>query len=139
MPILTGTDESYDSLRPYLPEDARAILDKELPRIQKRIEGEIDAFTSSFSERIAAEVAKVTNEINAELQAANAKLVEIAADIKANGANPALLAANAKALQDEVTAYKQKWEGMGRKVQGAILSAANAAGLKIPISTSGTP
>ena len=49
MPFPIGREESYDILRPFLPEDAKRVLEKEIPRIRKQIDGEIDDFVNALS------------------------------------------------------------------------------------------
>lgn len=135
MPPLVGREESYDSLRPYLPEDAKSILEKELPRIRKQIDGEIEDFAKSFGDYIKTEVTKVSQEIEKETKEAQVRLDKILVEIGAAAAGGAALGVQAKKLQDEVEAYKQKWENMGKTTRKAILTAAKATGIPIPIST----
>lgn len=135
MAILIGRDESYDSLRPYLPEDAKAVLEKELPRIRKSIEGEIDDFTKSFGEQIKAQMEEQKAAIAKDSADASGRLTELLQNVTVNAGDAAKLAQNAKELQAEITAYRQKWEGMGKSVQDAVLNAARSIGVPIPPTT----
>lgn len=134
MPFPIGREESYDTLRPFLPEDAKRVLEKEIPRIRKQIDGEIDDFVNALSEQIQKEAAQMAKEIEEESTKSTEALGAILSKLNANAADSKVLIASAEALKAEVTAYKNKWESMGKNVQKAVLLAAKSVGLPVPSS-----
>ena len=133
MPFPIGREESYDILRPFLPEDAKRVLEKEIPRIRKQIDGEIDDFVNALSEHIQKQAAEMAKEIEDESKKSTEALDAILSDLNKN-ADAKVLIASAEALKAEVTAYKNKWASMGKNVQKAVLLAAKSVGLPVPTS-----
>lgn len=132
MPYPIGRQESYDSLRPYLPEDAKAILEKEIPRIRKQIDGEIDDFVKGLGTYIKSQVEAASKEIEGEAKKTSDRIAKILADLNANGGNATKLAAATTELQKELDDYKAKWQKLGETVQKCALTAVRAAGVPIP-------
>lgn len=127
-----GRQESYDSLRPYLPQDAQRVLDKEIPRIRKQIDSEIDDFVKSLGSYLKDQVDAETKSIGDEASAAMKKLDSILADVSAAGGDPQKLAAATADLKTAIKAYQDKWENMGKSVQKVALLAAKSMGIPIP-------
>jgi len=128
MPYPIGRQESYDSLRPYLPEDAKAILEKEIPRIRKQIDVEIDEFVKGLGSYIKLQAEAASKEIESEAKDSGVRMDKIISDLKAIGCDHAKLAGD---LQRELDAYKAKWQKFGEAIQKAALTAAKAAGVPI--------
>ena len=75
----------------------------------------------------------MAKEIEDESKKSTEALDAILSDLNKN-ADAKVLIASAEALKAEVTAYKNKWESMGKNVQKAVLLAAKSVGLPVPTS-----
>lgn len=129
-----GRQESYDSLRPYLPEGAKAILEKEIPRIRKQIDGEIDDFVKQLSQYIKQQVEAASKEVEEESKLSSKRLDTILIELRKDGLDTSKLSSAATELQKEIENYRTKWQKLGETVQRAALTAAKAAGVPIPVA-----
>jgi hypothetical protein len=119
----------YDAIRSYVPEDAKRVLDEQVPVIRQRVADEIDAFTESLS----TDIKKVLDE-NAEEQTQHLRDLRatIAPTLTALGAGSPELKETAKALQEALDAYESKFKTCGHAARSAVNGVAKAYG--IPLS-----
>jgi hypothetical protein len=121
-------DEYFASIRGYLPEAAKNVLDQEIPRIREQVRRDIDDFGKQLQDWLAKEVDSALDAQKKIIDAAR-EVVELElAQIKTLAA-PAgdALASHAGKLKQAIADYEQHWRGMGEKVRGAAVAAIGKA------------
>lgn len=139
MPILIGKEETYASLRPFLPEDAKRILEEQIPKIQSQVDAEIDRFVQGISEHLQQQLEQLAAAAQTDATNAQRKLDDIMANLARSQNDGAELIKAATELRSVVQAYNDKWTGLGQNVRKAALTAARSVGLPIPDLTNLLP
>ncbi|MFA6561275.1 MAG: hypothetical protein WCV00_05150 [Verrucomicrobiia bacterium] len=132
MPLLFK-EEYFATVRPYLPEDARRILDNQLPAIKKSIEAEVDKFAKTLGEEVKKEVEDFQKGLVQQQEEFLKKVTANFAEAVKKGASPDEIAAAGKALQTAVDDYKNQVKGWGETARKTLLMAVKAAGIPIPL------
>ena len=122
-------DEKYfDSIVAYLPEDAKAILNSEVPRIRQQVIEEVQKFGEevgkSLQEKIDALIAE--RGIESEVELLKKKLTDLKGD--PSGA----LASSVETLKAELDEFKAKWKGVGKSLHEAAVLAVRSFGIPLP-------
>jgi hypothetical protein len=127
-------DEKYfQAIRPYVPEEARRLLDEQVPAIQKEISSEIDHFAKRLADDVTAEVTAFSKEQADEMNTILAKLAEVSANLAKAQPDPKELATQAATLQASVKAFEDRTKKAGETFRKLALTAARSAGLPIPL------
>jgi hypothetical protein len=119
----------YDAIRSYVPEDAKRVLDEQVPVIRQKISEEIDAFTESLSADIKKSLEESAEEQAQSLRDLRATFTPYLADLSAG--SPEMKEA-AKALHEALDSYESKFKSAGNTARNAINGVAKAYG--IPLS-----
>ena len=126
-------ERAYESIRGYLPEDAKAVLGEQVPQIEQFIDEELAKFGSELAEYIAAEVAQLLEAAQRDaLRSHNdvvAAMGELRAEVVAN--DTALERAVAK-LERSLDDYEHGYRAMGESVRQVVIAAMRAAGIPVP-------
>ena len=126
-------DEKYfQAVRPYVPEEARRLLDEQVPVIQSEISKEIDQFADRLAKDITAEVTAYGNAQATELNSILARLAEVSASLAKQQPDTQQLATQAATLQASVKAFEDRNRQAGETFRKLALTAARATGLPIP-------
>ncbi|HUG11638.1 MAG TPA: hypothetical protein VMM36_11520 [Opitutaceae bacterium] len=132
----------YNAIRPYMHEDARRVLDQEIPEINKRVDESLDAFVRSYADQVKKEVDGLLAATQAELTTHVANINTTLDRITTSSTAPRL-AKLATELQAEVTAFETKYRGWGETLRksalGSLKAAATAAGFPPGILGDGAP
>jgi len=124
-------DKYFNAVRPYMPEEARRVLDDQVPVIRKQVSEEIDEFAKNLAGEIQQELTAFKEEQVKELNGITDRLTQLAAQVGAV-TNVTSLKEQAGALQTEIKAFRDRNEQIGQGIRRAAISAARAAGLPIP-------
>jgi hypothetical protein len=119
----------YDAIRSYVPEDAKRVLDEQVPVIRQKISEEIDAFAESLSADIKKTLDDSAKEQTEALRVLRATFATEVAAISAHH-DPALKNA-AKALNDAIDSYQAKFASLGATARTAVAGVAKAYGLPL--------
>lgn len=130
--ILIGSEDTYQSLVSFMPEDARKVLDTEIPRIRKQVSDDIDKFVTSIGIQMQAEFTKVAESVRKESEAPLASLDKIKESLASNTAKAEDLARAADNLRKLAQEYQDKWTNVGATIRTTAITAARAAGLPVP-------
>lgn len=130
--ILIGSEDTYQSLAPYMPEEARRVLEIEIPKIRKQVSDDIDNFVTSVGAQIQAEFTRVSEAVRKESEAHVASLDKIKESLASNTAKAEDLARAADNLRKLAQAYQDKWTSVGTTIRTTAITAARAAGIPIP-------
>jgi hypothetical protein len=128
-PIL---ESHFDSIRAYVPEEARRVLDTNVERVREEISVEIDAFAKSLATEIETKLANEAKQLEDDFGSLKKKSADLLAQANTAAPNPAQLLALASQLDEEVKAFNAKWKGLGEKARQAVIGAARSAGIPIP-------
>lgn len=130
--IFIGSEDTYQSLVPYMPEDARRILENEIPRIRKQVSDDIDNFVKGVGDQMHAEFTKASETVRKESEAHLASLDKIKESLASNTAKADDLARAADNLRKLAQAYQDKWTSVGTTIRTTAIAAARAAGIPVP-------
>lgn len=129
-------EDYYTAIRPYIPEDAKAVLETQVPEIQKKVAGEIKEFADSFAAEIAKEAEKELQAALAEMATLRTAIAATTSQLAAANIPPATLAAETAKLQQQLADYNARFVGWGETLRKATLTAlkatAAASGLSLP-------
>src|SRR5262245_15088827 len=119
----------FDSVRSYMPEGAKAVLDAEIPRIRETIKKDVEEFADHMGRYLKAEIDKVTAEqaTLVELQLANIKQQLTTLESKAPED------AAVKALRESIDKYESQWTKLGESVKAAAVAAMKSMGIPLPL------
>src|SRR5687768_11206502 len=122
-------DRYFDSIREYVPEDAKAVLDRQIPAIRDEVKRSVDDFGKQLGDFVHKRIADLTIEQEREARDARVQYERALGDLKTQaGVDPAKIAA----LEQAITAYEERWRGLGEKIKGAALLAVRSTGIPIP-------
>jgi transposase-like protein len=108
--------ESYfQSIREYMPQDAQAALDRQLPVIRQQVQQEIVAFGDSLRSYVEAEVAAATKRQQDELSSTLAGIKTLLEGIKT-----APDSSKVDSLASEIDAFEQKYRGLGESTRSLV-------------------
>lgn len=125
--------KTYDTVRPYMDEEARRILDQQVPQIRADIENEVTAFAASLRDQIKTGLDKEQVELDRQLAALTAQIDTLLKHIDQAASSTALTAERQK-LQDQIAAYKNQARQLGGNLRGVVLNAVRVAGIPVPPS-----
>ena len=123
-------DEKYfSSINAYLPEDAKQILAAEVPKIQAAIAADVDSFGKTLADNVQREFQSA---LDVHVKGSADALVQLR--LTAESLTKVKGAALTKAVDDlksSITAYEDKWKGLGATLQASVLKAVRATGLPV--------
>lgn len=129
MPTLFESKD-FQSIQPYLPEDARKVLDAELPKIREQAIKQIDEFAESLVTELTRQLKELADRDVAELKTAQDKLKgDLAAFIKANPTDP--LSQGASALKAAVEEHEKRFCRAGEALRQTVVTTLQAHGLPV--------
>ena len=130
MPTLFEAKD-FQSIQPYLPDDAKRILDVELPKIRDAAIEQIDQFAESLVNEMSRKLEELAAQEKAELVASRDKLTkELAAFVATMVPSPALTKAAAD-LQSAVTEHEKRFSKAGELLRQTVVTALQAQGLPV--------
>ena len=122
-------ERAYESIRGYMPEDARQILNDQIPRIEQFIDDELTKFGVELSEFIGAEVDRLLLDSQESAHRSHNELIAAIGEIRADvAANDAVLERAVARLERSLDDYERRFEALGEGVRRAVILAARAAG-----------
>lgn len=126
-------ERAYESIRGYMPEDAREILNQQIPRIEQFIDDELTKFGVELSEFIGAEVDRLLLDAQESAHRSHNELIAAIGEIRADvAANDAVLERAVARLERSLDDYERRFEELGEGVRRAVILAARAAGIPVP-------
>lgn len=126
-------ERAYESIRGYMPEDAREILNEQIPRIEQFIDDELTKFGVELSEFIGAEVDRLLLDSQESAHRSHNELIAAIGEIRADvAANDAVLERAVARLERSLDDYERRFEALGEGVRRAVILAARAAGIPVP-------
>ena len=126
-------ERAYESIRGYMPEDAREILNEQIPRIEQFIDDELTKFGVELSEFIGAEVDRLLQEAQESAHRSHNELIAAIGEIRADvAANDAVLERAVARLERSLDDYERRFEALGEGVRRSVILAARAAGVPVP-------
>lgn len=129
MPTLFETKD-FQSIQPYLPEDAKKVLDAELPKIREQAIKQIDEFAESLVTELTRQLKELAAQDVAELKTTQDKLKgELAAFAAA--AVPPALAQSANALKAAVEEHEKRFSRAGEVLRQTVVTTLQAHGLPV--------
>lgn len=108
-----------DSIREYVPEAAKVVLDEQVQKVRQTIAEDIAQFGRDLHQALTDEVTGLTNEVKVDLQHIN----DLIRDMKSNDK----LSQATEGLKSALDAFISKWKGLGEKVGAAVETAAKRA------------
>jgi hypothetical protein len=116
--LMSNTIENaYQSLKQYLPDDAKRVLTQESKRVQKVMDDELEKFKDEMNAHIAFEVEKVTTDMQQELNSTRDEINQQLAVLKSD------MAPQNDELETLVTALTLKLESYDQSVTSLIKKA----------------
>lgn len=112
-----------DSIREYVPEAAKVVLDEQVQKVRQQIADDVAAFGAKLRETIEGEVKSF---VDAAQKEALAEVAAMKVQLASLTSNDDLKKATAK-LGSDLDAFVTKWSGFGEKVGAAVKSAAAKA------------
>ena len=123
-------ERAYDSIREYVPEDARRILDSQAPKIEKFIDDELDKFGAELTEWISAEVEKVVEEQRVFFEQDREALKQIIEELRHDVAtNDETLNEVVVKLEAQLDKYEERAQQLGKNVREKVSVAVKSTGL----------
>lgn len=123
-------ERAYDSIREYVPEDARRILDSQAPKIEKFIDDELDKFGAELTEWISAEVEKVVEEQRVFFEQDREALKQIIEELRHDVAtNDETLNEVVVKLEAQLDKYEERARQLGKNVREKVSVAVKSTGL----------
>jgi len=123
-------DKYFDTVRGYMPEEARLALDRQMPRIREGVSEQIDQFSDSLCKEIQAEIKAFgknqTEALEGVIEDITNYLNKTAQDDKSSD-----LKNLADKLGDQVQVFKDNGKNFGKNLRNATHVAARAAGLPL--------
>ena len=112
----------YQSIREYMPQDAQAALDRQIPMIRQQIQQEVAGFGERLATYIQETIAAETKRQDEELGAAIGRMKGLLSEIKS-----APDATKADRLRDEIEAFEKRYRGLGESVRKVITTGLDRA------------
>lgn len=123
-------ERAYDSIREYVPEDARRILDSQAPKIEKFIDDELDKFGAELTEWISAEIEKVVEEQRVFFEQDREALKQIIEELRHDVAtNDETLNEVVVKLEAQLDKYEERAQQLGKNVREKVSVAVKSTGL----------
>ena len=123
-------ERAYDSIREYVPEDARRILDSQTPKIEKFIDDELDKFGAELTEWISAEIEKVVEEQRVFFEQDRETLKQIIEELRHDVAtNDETLNEAVVKLEAQLDNYEERAQQLGKNVREKVSVALKSTGL----------
>lgn len=123
-------ERAYDSIREYVPEDARRILDSQTPKIEKFIDDELDKFGAELTEWISAEIEKVVEEQRVFFEQDRETLKRIIEELRHDVAtNDETLNEAVVKLEAQLDKYEERAQQLGKNVREKVSVAVKSTGL----------
>lgn len=126
-------ERAYESIRSYLPEDAKAVLSEQVPQVEGFIDEELSKFGEELAEYIASEVSQLVDASQREAVRSHNEVVAAVGELRARvvAEDAALEAAVAK-LERSLEEYEHGYRVMGESVRQSVVAAIRAAGIPLP-------
>ncbi|MGC4071588.1 MAG: hypothetical protein QM760_03590 [Nibricoccus sp.] len=121
----------YDAIRSYVPEEAKRVLDEQVPVIRQKVAEEIDAFAAGLT----GDIKKVLDETTVEqVKALSEHRGSLTAQMQilaqAGAGNPAIQNA-VDSLRESLDAYEEKFKALGSAARKTVNGVAAAYGLPL--------
>lgn len=124
-------DKYYNSVRPYMPQDAKRILDEQIPVIKQQVSAEIEAFGKSYAESVTTEVARLVAEIEKDLSASTESLKATTDELLKESGDSAKLKEEVEKLKKAVEAHEEQVRGWGETLNASLKIAAKTAAASV--------
>ena len=126
-------ERAYESIRGYVPEDAKQVLSDQVEAVEKYVDTELEKFAEELSqyigEEVSKEMAKLEQSFSTTSENIQKQLDIIAADVTSGDDE---LAAAVNRLREEQAKINAKFEGAGEIIRKSVVNAARSAGLPLP-------
>ncbi|RKY18400.1 MAG: hypothetical protein DRQ55_13430 [Planctomycetota bacterium] len=117
----------YQSIRPYVPATASAILDKQIPEIRREVRESVDSFGEQLGRFLRQQIEAEQKRHEQSLGQLRSSLDELRGQLAEGAPDPAQIDALRKQLDD----FEARWRGVGETLQGVALAAVRQTGLPI--------
>jgi hypothetical protein len=124
-------DNAYESIKSYLPEDAKSVIDNQRKRIEKDIDIELENFQEEFSNKIKQVVVEIELETERTIKKFNGELSAITNKMRQEVSDNAELNSAVQVLSGQLDQYDAVVTKLAAATKKAIKVAANTAGLPI--------
>lgn len=124
-------DNAYESIKSYLPEDAKSVIDNQRKRIEKDIDIELENFQEEFSKKIKQAVVEIELETERTIKKFNGELSAITNKMRQEVSDNAELNSAVQVLSGQLDQYDAVVTKLAAATKKAIKVAANTAGLPI--------
>lgn len=126
-------ERAYESIRGYLPEDAKAVLSEQVPEIERFIDDELAKFGGELAEYIAAEVGRLLEVSQREALRSHNEVIAAVGELRADvAANDVALERAVARLERSLDDYEHGYREMGENVRRTVIAAVRAAGIPLP-------
>jgi hypothetical protein len=126
-------ERAYESIRSYLPEDAKAVLSEQVPQVEGFIDEELSKFGEELAEYIASEVSQLVDASQREAVRSHNEVVAAVGELRARVvAEDASLEAAVEKLERSLDEYEHGYRVMGESVRQSVVAAIRAAGIPLP-------
>lgn len=121
----------FDSIRSYLPDEAKAILVDQIPKIREAVAADIDDFGKSLGAKLKKEL---DDAFDAQQKAAGEVSTQLRTLVDSIGKKGSEhLAEVTRQLKESIDAYENQWKTLGAKAREIAVAAVKSAGIPLPI------
>lgn len=124
-------DNAYESIKSYLPEDAKSVIDNQVKRIEKEIDVDLENFREDFIKQIKETVDEIEQETERSIKEFNNELSSITDKMKQEVSGNSELNSAIQNLSGKLDQYDAVAKKLASTTRTAIKVAANSAGLPI--------
>src|SRR5262245_50245716 len=111
----------FDSIRSYLPDDARAILVDQIPKIREAVAADIDDFGQALGDKLKKELDDAFNAQKRAVDEISAQMRTLLDGIGKKGADNVTEAT--RQLKDSLDAYEKQWKSLGAAAREIAVAA----------------